>query len=434
MKIDLYTFKVNVTPPIGHYLCGGLGAPMLEFGDPLYLRGWVLKSDSRCCVIASIDYCYMIGRSQWRFEQALAEAAGTAREHVVIQATHAHNAPLVNEEAHAILAEFDPSRQCHDEAYFSDVLQRTGNAVRACMEQQSVVIGGVGFASSTVHEFASTRRVLDEQGKAHPRYSVCRDPALRDKPVGRIDPLLDQIVLYDEDKNPVTCASFFACHPQVSTDRYVISGDTVGLALDMFEKQYPHVFPLYFDGCGGDVTAGKYTTLNLERNRYVFGVRLFDGIEAAFHAARPSPLERWDWVDRTYELPLQTIVKDQDYYQQQIAEGPEGRRYLAACKLHRLREGIDRYPFRVSCLRFNRMASLFMPTELCVDYQLFAKSQHVGPLAVAAYGDSFLNYVATARAFDEGGYEVMPEWTEVDRRADPLIRSYIADVLGESGG
>ena len=74
-------------------------------------------------------------------------------------------------------------------------------------------------------------------------------------------------------------------------------------------------------------------------------------------------------------------------------------------------------------------AVLTLPAELIVDYQLHAKSKWPGPLAVAAYGDCFLNYVAIDSSFDEGGYEVQPLWTEVGRGIEKPIKDGINEML-----
>ena len=67
---------------------------------------------------------------------------------------------------------------------------------------------------------------------------------------------------------------------------------------------------------------------------------------------------------------------------------------------------------------------------MIVDYQLYAKDAFQGDLAVAAYGDSFLNYVAIDASFPQGGYETEPEWTEVGPGIEGVIKAAIAEILG----
>ena len=50
-------------------------------------------------------------------------------------------------------------------------------------------------------------------------------------------------------------------------------------------------------------------------------------------------------------------------------------------------------------------------------------------LVTAAYGDCFLNYVATDEVFDQGGYEVDLKWTEVKPGCGALIKRAIDRIL-----
>ncbi len=240
-------------------------------------------------------------------------------------------------------------------------------------------------------------------------------------------------MLYDTEHTPFTCLSFYACHPQVSDGRRLWSGDTVGVALDLFEQTYPKVFPIYFTGCAGDITAGKYTTTNRPRNRLLFGLRLFDGMAAAFEKARPRPLRQIDWHDSQFGMPLCETPYDVEHYAA-ILDDPaptSNTKYKAAIKYHKLKEQMTVYPYRLSRLSLDGMHILFLPAEMCVPYQLFAKAQCKGELAVAAYGDSFLNYIATDEAFDQGGYEVDPAWTEVGKGNEGRIKEAIERIFAE---
>ncbi len=311
------------------------------------------------------------------------------------------------------------------------MLERT-RATVADSCRDPVELTGVAFSSHAVSRFAATRRVLDADDKASVRWSVTRDPAVRQAPEGTIDPMLDQLILYGPGNQPVACLNSYACHPQVGYLPGIVHGDTIGIALDLFEETFPGVFPLYFDGCGGDVTAGKYTTPNVRRNMHVFGVRLFDAMEEAFRKARPRPVGEVAWHDSSFDVPLAPVTWSVDEMEAVIAapDTAPGTAYLHAIKLEQLQTGRTAYPFRMSRLCLGGGAMLFLPTELCVEYQLHAKAHHRGPLVVAAYGDSYLNYVATDKAFAQGGYEVEPIWTQVEPGIEVLIKQHLDGFLG----
>jgi hypothetical protein len=426
----LYLFKVDVTPPIGDYLCGGLHDTSVAVESPLFLRGLVIVEGAQRYVLANIDFCYLCGRSQQRFVEALAAGAEVPVAHAVLHSNHVHDAPLIDEEAASLLTAEFPN--LHNEAYFSDILSRTQRAVVEALKGPGLVAASIAFTQHPVLEFASNRRVFDENGVCQTRWSVCQEEEIRNAPEGRIDPMLDQIIFYDELGTAKVCLHFYASHPQVSDGRRLISSDTVGGALGLFEEENPGIHSIYFSGCAGDITAGKYTTTDRENNQKVFSERLFQGMQGAFESApTKQPLQSIGWADFSFDLPLRPITESESDFLSQIQDValPRSSKYLAAMKLFRVQHQIQSYPFRASCLRLNGYNVLFLPSELVIQYQFYAKSRSVEKVAVAAYGDSFLKYVAHDAAFAEGGYEVDPRWSEVEKGIESPICAAIDTVL-----
>ncbi|MCC7351494.1 MAG: hypothetical protein IT446_13090 [Phycisphaerales bacterium] len=428
-QVALTTFKVDVTPPVGGYLCGGFHERSIGVETALLLRGVIISANGSRYILAGIDFCYLVGRSQRRLIEAMAAGAGVPADQVSLHSNHVHDAPLIDEESHEYI-EREAGERVHDEEFFSGVLKRAREAIELAMKSPPREVGGIAFASHAVGRFASTRRVLEPDGSCKVRFSICRDAAIRDRPEGLVDPMLDQIVFYDRRQAPMVCLNFYASHPQVSDGRRMISADTVGVALDLFEKSHPEIFPIYFSGCAGDITAGKYTTLDRPRNRLVFGVRLYDAMQEALAKARPGPVGRVRWDERVFEVPLSRIAQDKEHFQAIVrGEGPVGPKYSAAVKLLRLDEALTSYPYRIGMARFGEIGILLLPAEMVVEYQLYAKAHFRGRLAVAAYGDGFLKYIATDEAFEQGGYEVEPAWTEVSRGIESRIKPELDRVL-----
>jgi hypothetical protein len=426
------SFKVNVTPPMGLHLCGGYLPPASKLISDNWLRGLVIQDAGQRYVIAGIDYCYLIGKSHTRMEEALAKGAGTTRANATMNANHAHAAPMITEEAHETLRAYNPKLNFHNETYFADVLSRTEKAIKDAIAKGLWNVSGVAFASHAVEEFASTRRVFLEPGKASVRWSIAREDAVKNAPIGLVDPNVDLVTLYDDQGKPRVSMGYFACHPQVGYVDGVIHSDTTGIALSLFEERYPDTFPIFFDGCGGDVTAGKYTSKHATRNNHLFGVRLYDALEEAFLKSRPNPVGEFSWNDQTFTAPLAPVQFPLKEIMDKMADpkSSDSEKILAAFKKHRLDTKTDSYPFRITHARFGDIGLLMLPSELSVIYQFYAKELHRGPLAVAAYGDSYLNYVAYDKAFEEGGYEVDPWWTEVGPGIEVWIKDKIRKVIG----
>src|SRR5689334_21030947 len=83
-------FASDVTPPLGHPLCGGWIKPAAAIGQPLVLKGVVLDDGRTRCVIAAMDWCVLSGAAFDLFRGKMAAAAGVPITQVAIQTTHTH--------------------------------------------------------------------------------------------------------------------------------------------------------------------------------------------------------------------------------------------------------------------------------------------------------------------------------------------------------
>ena len=100
----LATFTADVTCPLGHPLMSGLRPPASEINDPLAAHGFVLTGADAPIVLAAIDWCEIRNQSYERWCEALAKAAGTVPERVMLCCVHQHDAPVSDLGAEAILA------------------------------------------------------------------------------------------------------------------------------------------------------------------------------------------------------------------------------------------------------------------------------------------------------------------------------------------
>jgi len=108
-SIAVTTFKVDVTPPVGHWICGGLLEEAHQIHTKLWLRGVVLSANQTRYLIASIDFCELVGPSHQRLKAALAAGAGIPLEQVTVHSTHVHDAPLIHEQCHETLQHYQPA-------------------------------------------------------------------------------------------------------------------------------------------------------------------------------------------------------------------------------------------------------------------------------------------------------------------------------------
>ena len=81
-----------------------------------------------------------------------------------------------------------------------------------------------------------------------------------------------------------------------------VSADFCGLARQKRQDEEPKVFQVYFTGCAGNITAGKYNDGSKE-NRPVLRDRIYTAMKAAWKATRRHALTSWAWRVEPIKLP-----------------------------------------------------------------------------------------------------------------------------------
>ncbi len=230
-------------------------------------------------------------------------------------------------------------------------------------------------------------------------------PTLQAAPEGLVDRKL-RTITFLSGKRPLTRLHYYATHPQSYYNDGRATSDTVGLARERLEQE-EGVPQIYFTGCSGDVTAGKYND-GSPRARRDLTDRLAAGMRAAVAASRPVALGPIEWRVTPLSLPPRL---DDPYTlsaaREQLAnvkESPTQRIVKGAM----LVAWIDRQetPIELSSLSIGPVTIVHLPGEPFIVYQLLA--QKLGGdrfVAVAGYGDCGCGYLCTEAAYAEGGYE-----------------------------
>src|SRR6478672_1397082 len=252
----LSTFSCDVTPPLGHPLCGGWIEPARAVDDPLRALGVVLLGQGKPVVLCVFDWTALRNEAHLAVRQALADAAHTTLDHVTVHAVHPHNAPFADVVAQKLLdeAKGPPSL---DLKFFDKVVKDVAAACRDSLAKAKRFTH-IGVGSATVQEVASNRRVLGPDGKVKfTRTSATTNKEARDAPEGLIDAALRTLSFWD-GAAPKAALHFYATHPMSYYGDGRVSADFCGLARQKRQDDDPAVFQVYFNGCAGNVTAGKY--------------------------------------------------------------------------------------------------------------------------------------------------------------------------------
>ena len=288
----------------------------------------------------------------------------------------------------------------------------------------------IGSGQAEVRQLASNRRVVRPDGKiTWERGSSSGD--VFNAPEGEIDPWLKTLSFWDGDQ-PVLAWSCYAIHPMSYYGKGSVSADFPGLARGRRQQDGPAVFQIYFTGCAGDTTAGKYNT-GAPTNRPVLADRLYQGMVAAWKATKREPLRRVDFRATQLRLPARdasnfTIEAMQNTLANTNAT--RWKRISAALGLSWHQRVDGNRPIDVSCLDFNGGSVLFaiLPAESFVGYQLAA--QRLRPksfVMISGFGDGAPGYIPTDQCWRDG-YADDYCWVQ------PMIEKPIMQALTKAMG
>ncbi len=423
------TFSADITIPIGHACMGGCISPAKEIVDPLLAKGCVILGADLPIVVVALDWCRCNNDSYDRWRDVLAQAAGTIRQRVMLACVHQHDAPTCDLTAQKLLDRYGLAGYNCDLEFHERAVQRTAAALRkALTTTRRITHFGIGQAK--VDHIASNRRVVSPKGEISWRRGSSSGN-MHDAPEGEIDPWLKTISLWDGD-TPVVAWSCYAVHPMSYYGRGGVSADFPGMARTRRQKDNPSVFQIYFTGCAGDTTAGKYNTGD-PANRPVLADRLYRGMLAAWKATERQPLKKIDF--RVAEMFLPTRQGDRftiEAMRKILADPKAGRcsRIKAAQVLSWRRRSDTRQPVDVPCLDLADGTAQFMimPAESFVRYQFIA--QRLRPdsfVVVAAYGDGGSGCVPNDQCWKDG-YRNNDCW--VQPMIEKLVTRAMARALG----
>jgi hypothetical protein len=420
------TFRSDTTPPDGHPLCGGWIEPVRGVDDPLEALGVILLGMGRPIVLCAVDWCGLRNDANRLWRQALAEAAHTVPECVTVHCVHPHNAPFADVEAQKLI-EAAKAPTSLDLKFFEQSVRRSAEAARASLADTRRWTHA-GFGKAKVEQVASNRRVLGPDGKVkYTRTSATKNAAARAEPEGLIDPWLRTLSFWDGEQ-PLAALSYYATHPMSYYGDGRVSADFCGLARRKREADDPKVFQVYFNGCGGNVTAGKYND-GAKENRPVLRDRVYAGLAAAWRATERFAVDRFSWRAESVQLPPRSEPSFGAEASRKVLEDPKqtaARRNNVAFQLAWLAR--QERPIELTCLDLGRVQVLHLPGEPFVEYQLFAQDQRPDrDVCVAGYGDGGPGYIPTAHAYLEGGYE--PTMALAGPGSEAILRKAIRQLL-----
>lgn len=397
--------------------------------DPELAKGIILRDENGTYVLCAVDWCLIVNEAYDSFRRKIAAAAGTTPSHVALQTVHQHDALICDIAAQRQLDKIEKGPPHLDLEWFDRVTSNVADEVREAKSHFRRVTQ-IGTSQVKVDRIASNRRVKGPDGSILVRWSATKDAAVRDAPEGLIDPWLKTISLCDGDK-PMVQLHYYATHPQSYYGEGRATWDVPGIARERLERE-TGVFQVYFTGCAGNVTMGKYNDGAHERRQELAG-RMYDAMKKSASEMKLQPAEpvRWKTLDVRFP-PFQGGRLDEKADRKIIADpkaSVQGRlnAALALAWLERIKSGRG---IELSAMSIGSVCILHLPGEPFIEFQLAAQNQRPDCfVAVAGYGEGGAGYICVESAYAEGGYE--PTDSNVAPESEQILKDAMAELLKE---
>ncbi|GEP96900.1 hypothetical protein [Chitinophaga cymbidii] len=399
--LKISSFDVDATPPVGSWLV--YDKMINSWDQSLRAKGIVLTGAGDPVVLCVIDWIGIANEGYDEFCKALAEAAGTTPDRVALHALHQHDAPVCDFGAEQWLKKEGMDPLGFEGTFAREVIRRLRVAVSGSLKNAKPVTH-IGLGQAEVHNVASNRRIVGENGKViASRTSATKSAEVREKPEGLIDPVVSLISFWNNDK-PVAVLSYYATHPQSYYRTGVANPDIPGVARFFRQLAVPDALHLHFNGAGGNITVGKYNDGSHE-NRLLLAERLADGMQRAWKQTNKEKITAADvtWRTTPVALPPKASLNGLGELLHKETSVFVANNASKLVWLERTKKGKK---ISLSCLGIGKARMVHLPGECFIEYQLAAKAMRPDLfVTVAAYGDYAPGYIGTAAAYDEGGYE-----------------------------
>ena len=421
-SLRVATFRSDATPPAGEPLIWV--TPVGKVEDPLWAKGIVIDDGARRYVLCAIDWCGVGSSTHRLFRGKMAAAAGTGISRVALHSVHQHAAPYIDGDGYRLLSKLPNPPLIMSDRYLEDVTNRLAAAIKEAAARLEP-FDQVGRGEARVERVASTRRVKAADGKILVRYSsTAKTPELVAYPEEPIDPFLRTVTLARAGR-PLVRIHYYATHPQTFCCDGRVSGDFVSAAREAVEREQG-VFQVYFTGCSGDVTVGKYNDGSTGA-REQLAARLKKGLEASNASTRFAPAGPLRWT----AVPLDLVARSDQVmaahraFLADPAKTPADELYRSAIPVA---FAARKEPLEAVLLEIGPVRVLHLPGEPMLEFQNYARGLNLGRfVVVAGYGDISPGYLCTDKAYTEGGYE--PSASNVAPGTEARVKEAIRKLL-----
>lgn len=414
-------FRVDVTPPVGERIAYDITE---KPGTPIYVSGIVLDDGTTRSAWISCDFIYLCGENVEQWRSSFAKIIGCPSDNIFLHSVHQHDTPLIYPQMYGPSDVKPPSTRpmtSASKSYCDSTLAAVSDTIAKAVAESWTPVAKVYTAEQRVGQLGAARSLVDEKGVCvGVRFSTCRNDKLREWPVGEIDTILRTICFEGKDGKKFVALHFYATHPMASYLRKMVGPDVPGFAVQYAQKHTPELMHIYFNGCGGNVTFGKYNLTGDQAAIESLGTRMGKAMLLNLDLLQERPIGPIRFIRSTLDVPFdlkrfnlpntslrrKTALRTLDHWKKATVT-----RFSLGPEIHALSIGLG---------------------EVCVEYQLYAQS--LVPdlfLATAAYVNGVYEYAPLAKVFVEGGCEASEQYCPVTPEIEPRLKAAIRDVLND---
>ncbi len=382
----------------------------------LYAKALAIEDESgNRLVIVTSD---ILGFPRKTADSITAEAGrryGLGREAILLNSSHTHSGPVLRDSlagAYAIENDQIEAIDRYTTHLEAQVVELIGKALADLAPAR--VSYGVGEAP-----FAMNRRKITPDG-------VINSP----NPGGVVDRSVPVLKVESPDARLRGVLFGYACHNTTLTGEFTQwSGDYAGFAQEEIERSHPGATALFLMGCGADVNPYPRSKLELATQH---GKALASAVDAVLKGKMSAVDGRlraaFDFVSLPFAPPPTREMFTARLSHPNVFHQRHARRMLD--RLEKDGRLISEYPFPVQVARIGSDFTLIaLAGETATEYALRLKREIKGRVWVAGYSNDVFAYVASARMFPEGGYEVVESMIYYDQPGpfQPVIEERIIE-------
>ncbi|MFN0110629.1 MAG: neutral/alkaline non-lysosomal ceramidase N-terminal domain-containing protein [Blastocatellia bacterium] len=343
-------------------------------------------------VIITTDLLGLPGALSAEVSEHARKSYGLKREQLLFNSSHTHTGPVLSSSLTGAY-DLNAEQTLGVNEYTQQLKTNLLNVIGAALKDLSPAKLSFGRGSAP---FAMNRREL-RNGKIV--NGVNRE--------GVVDKEVPVLKIESPDGKLRGIAFGYACHNTTLTGEfYQLSGDYAGFAQLAVEKNHPGAMALFVMGCGADIN--PYPRSKLEYAQ-TYGQDLATAVNQAL-AGQMSPINpQLNSIVGTVKIALAPTpskdewaarLNDSNVFVQRHA-----RRWLA--RLERDGKILSDYPYTIQIVQLGDLKLIALAGEVVTDYALRLKKEFPGNTWVAGYSNDLCSYIASARMYPEGGYEVV---------------------------